>query len=263
MSPFFGLRTVIYPAADLEAAKHWYTQALGFPPYFDQPFYVGFQVGGYAARPLQQFAGADRESAFCPAHFMSHSPLHYPAMRNILVLSLIAFTLYAFPACNNASPVDRSIELEASLLQLDADMTATNGTLADTAKAAAFIRTAEEYAALVQPTNPDKYADLLLKAAGVAKSGGNSAKALELYATVAEKMPQHPKAPMALFMEGFILENDRGDTAMARVRYQAFLAKYPNDPDFADDAQNALKNLGKSPEEMIRQFEAQNKNRPQ
>ena len=47
MSPFFGLRTVIYPAADLEAAKHWYTQALGFPPYFDQPFYVGFQVGGY------------------------------------------------------------------------------------------------------------------------------------------------------------------------------------------------------------------------
>lgn len=47
MSPFLGLRTVIYPAADLEAAKHWYTQALGFPPYFDQPFYVGFQVGGY------------------------------------------------------------------------------------------------------------------------------------------------------------------------------------------------------------------------
>lgn len=42
-----GLRTVIYPAADLQNVKNWYTKALGFPPYFDEPFYVGFNVGGY------------------------------------------------------------------------------------------------------------------------------------------------------------------------------------------------------------------------
>lgn len=44
---FLGLRTVIYPVSDLASAKDWYTRALGFPPYFDQPFYVGFNVGGY------------------------------------------------------------------------------------------------------------------------------------------------------------------------------------------------------------------------
>ena len=44
---FLGLRTVIYPAVDLAATKDWYARALGFPPYFDQPFYVGFNVGGY------------------------------------------------------------------------------------------------------------------------------------------------------------------------------------------------------------------------
>jgi catechol 2,3-dioxygenase-like lactoylglutathione lyase family enzyme len=44
---FLGLRTVIVPAADLAAAKAWYTSVLGFPPYFDQPFYVGFNVGGF------------------------------------------------------------------------------------------------------------------------------------------------------------------------------------------------------------------------
>ena len=44
---FLGLRTVIYPAPDLEAAKNWYAQALGIAPYFDQPFYVGFEVGGF------------------------------------------------------------------------------------------------------------------------------------------------------------------------------------------------------------------------
>ncbi|WP_018621112.1 VOC family protein [Spirosoma luteum] len=42
-----GLRTVIYAAPDLAAVKAWYTDALGIAPYFDQPFYVGFSVGGY------------------------------------------------------------------------------------------------------------------------------------------------------------------------------------------------------------------------
>jgi predicted enzyme related to lactoylglutathione lyase len=42
-----GLRTVIHPAPDLPAAKAWWTGVLGFAPYFDEPFYVGFDVGGY------------------------------------------------------------------------------------------------------------------------------------------------------------------------------------------------------------------------
>jgi predicted enzyme related to lactoylglutathione lyase len=42
-----GLRTTIYPVADLAAGKHWYSQVLGQSPYFDEPFYVGFNVGGF------------------------------------------------------------------------------------------------------------------------------------------------------------------------------------------------------------------------
>jgi predicted enzyme related to lactoylglutathione lyase len=44
---FQGLRTVIYRVPDLAAAKAWYTAAFGVAPYFDQPFYVGFEIGGY------------------------------------------------------------------------------------------------------------------------------------------------------------------------------------------------------------------------
>ena len=44
---FLGLRTAIYPVADLAAATDWYVQVLGQQPYFDQPFYVGFSVGGF------------------------------------------------------------------------------------------------------------------------------------------------------------------------------------------------------------------------
>jgi predicted enzyme related to lactoylglutathione lyase len=44
---FLGLRTAIYPAPDLAKSKAWYTQLLGFEPYFDEPFFVGFNVAGY------------------------------------------------------------------------------------------------------------------------------------------------------------------------------------------------------------------------
>jgi predicted enzyme related to lactoylglutathione lyase len=42
-----GLRTVIYPAPDLPRARDWYAQVLGQKAYFDEPFYVGFSVGGF------------------------------------------------------------------------------------------------------------------------------------------------------------------------------------------------------------------------
>jgi predicted enzyme related to lactoylglutathione lyase len=42
-----GLRTVIYPVANLDQAKAWYSTLLGQEPYFDQPFYVGYTVGGF------------------------------------------------------------------------------------------------------------------------------------------------------------------------------------------------------------------------
>ena len=42
-----GLRTVIYHVGDLAKAKEWYSKMLEQKPYFDQPFYVGFSVGGF------------------------------------------------------------------------------------------------------------------------------------------------------------------------------------------------------------------------
>jgi predicted enzyme related to lactoylglutathione lyase len=44
---FQGLRTVIYHADDIEQAKAWYSSVLGFAPYFDEPFYLGFNVAGF------------------------------------------------------------------------------------------------------------------------------------------------------------------------------------------------------------------------
>ncbi len=42
-----GLRTTIYKVNDIAKAKEWYIKAFQTQPYFDQPFYVGFRIGGY------------------------------------------------------------------------------------------------------------------------------------------------------------------------------------------------------------------------
>ena len=40
------LRTIIYHAADLRGAKAWYTRVTDVKPYFDENFYVGFDING-------------------------------------------------------------------------------------------------------------------------------------------------------------------------------------------------------------------------
>ncbi len=42
-----GLRTTIYKVGDINKAKEWYAKAFQVEPYFDESFYVGFNVAGY------------------------------------------------------------------------------------------------------------------------------------------------------------------------------------------------------------------------
>ena len=43
---FKKLRTVIYHVDNLNRARDWYKNITGIDPYFDQPFYVGFDING-------------------------------------------------------------------------------------------------------------------------------------------------------------------------------------------------------------------------
>lgn len=46
-SKILGLRTTIYKVGNIENTKKWYANVFKTEPYFDQPFYVGFNIGGY------------------------------------------------------------------------------------------------------------------------------------------------------------------------------------------------------------------------
>ena len=61
-----GLRTAIYHVGDLDRAKGWYGEVLGKEPYFDEPFYVGFNVGGFelGLRPTKTTPPARRRIAY-------------------------------------------------------------------------------------------------------------------------------------------------------------------------------------------------------
>ena len=81
-----GLRTSLYPAPDLAAAKAWYAELLGQPPSFDQPFYVGFAVGGFelgllpgatpgTAGPQPLWGVADADAALARLLALGAAPL--------------------------------------------------------------------------------------------------------------------------------------------------------------------------------------------
>jgi predicted enzyme related to lactoylglutathione lyase len=59
-----GLRTAIYAVVDLARAKAWYAEVLERPPYFDEEFYVGFNVGGFELGLVPEpDAPAERDAA--------------------------------------------------------------------------------------------------------------------------------------------------------------------------------------------------------
>lgn len=112
--------------------------------------------------------------------------------------------------------------------------------------------TSGELYALIMPNSPEAV-NFLAKAGETARSIRNFPKALEYYNLISEKYPDSDKAPQAMFLRAFTLDNDLKKPEEARPIYEAFLQKYPND-DFADDTKFLLENLGKSDDEIIESF---------
>jgi hypothetical protein len=170
-------------------------------------------------------------------------------MKNFVFYLLLIITISACQQSNQDKLRQQLTELEKSM---------GGAAVSDRSKATEFIATAEKLATELQKNNPDEYVDLLLKTAGLAKTIEDPNKAIALYQNIMANMPQHKRASTAMFMTGFIYANDLGQLGKAKETYEAFLQKYPND-ELAESAKMELANLGKSPEELIKQFEQQNK----
>ncbi len=99
-------------------------------------------------------------------------------------------------------------------------------------------------------------AEYLFKAGDMAMNLNMPRKAVQVFDRILNDYPNFEKTPQCLFLKGYVYENNLGDLQTAKEIYEEFIEKYPDD-EFADDAEVSIKNLGKTPEELIKEFEEQ------
>lgn len=167
-------------------------------------------------------------------------------MNKLLALSLIIIGVL-FAACS--SPRKRAVE---NITKLEKEISTQAGK-PDTVKVAELTSAYRDFAVRYAA---DSLAPVyLLRAGGLFMNAGNALKAVESLDQVTEKYGSSAQAPQALFLEGFIFENMLGNLSKARELYSQFLIRYPKH-DLADDAQSSLSNLGKTPEQLVHEFES-------
>ena len=95
----------------------------------------------------------------------------------------------------------------------------------------------------------------LFRAANLKMTEGDGNRSLSLLDQFMQKFPDHQKAPVCLFFKAFVYENLLRNLALAKETYLLYIEKYPNG-EFVKDAQMSVQNLGKTPDQMIKEFEA-------
>ena len=125
----------------------------------------------------------------------------------------------------------------------------------DKSKAIVLIKLYQK-AAKLDPTGKSA-PDYLFKAADISINVQNPNKTIMLYDEILDDYPDFEKAPTVLFLKAFVYDDQLQDYTNAKKYYEHFLEKYPNN-EFTDDAEISLKNLGKTPEELIEEFQKNN-----
>lgn len=101
------------------------------------------------------------------------------------------------------------------------------------------------------PTAPE----WLFKALEISVNMLPAERSIEIGSKLMEDYPDFDKTPIALFMLASMVYEDKvGDLDKARDLYERLVADYP-DNEFVPSAQQAIKHLGKTPEELVREFE--------
>ena len=101
----------------------------------------------------------------------------------------------------------------------------------------------------------EKASDYLFKAGEISMSMNRSLQAVKCFEQIVDNYPEYERAPYSLFLQAFIYDNQINNDNKAGEIYKAFINKYP-DHAMVKDAEFSIQNLGKSDEELIKEFEA-------
>lgn len=94
----------------------------------------------------------------------------------------------------------------------------------------------------------------LFRAGNVAIGIGSFEEAASYFEIIHQKYGGYERAPDALFLEGFTYENHLKNKEKAKICYNDFLKRFPDDQ-LADQVRVVLENIDKTPEELVKSFQ--------
>ena len=170
-------------------------------------------------------------------------------MKHLLRLTIVTAIVVMMTACgNNKLKVEDLKKAEATLF--NDDMTANKEAVPEVVDL--FCQYVNE-----NPEAEDA-PNWLFKALEIAVGYLEPQKAIEIGDKLFENYPDYDKTPVGMFMLGTMVYEDKlGELGKAKMLYEKLIAEYP-DSEFTPVAEQAIINLGKTPEEIIREFEEMN-----
>lgn len=173
-----------------------------------------------------------------------------------LLIILFATSIFLF-SCENSSSSDTGTDVTLRDIEnLEGELFGDEMATPDLKKAKSLVDMYIAYANQY-PKDPNS-ANLLFKAADISMNLGTAQSTIALFNRILMEYPDFENRPTVMFLKGFVYEDQLQDYEKAARCYMDFLETYP-ESDFADDAKISLDNLGKTPEELIKEFESKNK----
>jgi tetratricopeptide (TPR) repeat protein len=164
---------------------------------------------------------------------------------------ILAFSILAIISCTSNNKQERIDEINA----LEKELLSNQNMQIDVAKATEL---ADLFISFVDEFPEDSLSSIyLFKAADLNLNTGSYEKSIALYQRLREEYSTSGNAEIALFMQAYIYDYYLQDYQNAKQKYEAFMKLYP-ESDFYDEAEISIQQLGKSPEELIKEFEKNN-----
>ena len=176
----------------------------------------------------------------------------------------MVLTAFVFAGCRNANEQKKKSEtvsaeeLKKEIAELEKQLFDDKSNTIDLVKSNLLIEKYTRFADLFP--NDSMAPEFLFKASDIAMNSSKPGKTISLYNRIIKNYPGYKNVSACYFLKGFVYDDQLKEYGKAEKYYRLYLEKYP-DGEFADDAEAALKYLGKSPEELIKLFEAEQKNK--
>lgn len=171
------------------------------------------------------------------------------------------FCIFFLAACTNntdsqteAGTTETNAALKAEISELEKQLLETGDASKNKEAATQIVEKAQAFAE-ANP-NDEETPEMLFKAADVANGLKDYGKAIQLWGEVWREHPDHTRAPMALFLQGFTFDSKLQKGNMARKYYLEFLKKYPED-ELAPQVRQLMTVVNTSPNELVKQYEDQ------